>query len=195
MVSLFLVMAQGKDNVTISAAKPACSVVVIYEDVAARENAVKFCDHLVDRFWARYEFDVSWWQVSDLSLARSGENAARKAVHADLIVVATSPATGVPEELREWIEGWLNRRGDREGALVGLTDPGMVQCGASVEKHVYLRNAAHRAGLDYLTQIPQSISALSIPDSLDSYNQRADKVTSVLDGILRQKTPPPQLLP
>jgi hypothetical protein len=77
---------------------------------------------------------------------------------------------------------------------VDLTDPGTGQAGPSVEKYAYLRNAAHRAGMDYLTQIPQSISSRSIPDSLDSYSQRADKVTSVLDGILHQKAPPPQML-
>ena len=193
-VPLFLIMAQGKDDVTISAAKPAWFVVVISEDAAAREAAVKFCDHLVELFWARYEFNVSWWQLGDLSVEHSASEAAIKAVQADLIIVATTPGRDLPAVLREWVEGWVGRRGDREGALVGLTDPGAGQNGRSAEKYVYLRNAAHRAGMDYLTEIPQSISSRSIPDSLDSYSRRADKVTSVLDGILQQKAPPPQML-
>ena len=188
-------MAQGKDSVTISAAKPTWSVVVIYEDVAAREAAVIFCDHLVERFWARVEFEVSWWSLADLAADCSAQDGARKAAEADLIVVATTPGRNIPAVLREWVEGWVSQRGDREGALVGLTDPGAGPSGASLEKYIYLRNAAHRAGMDYLTQIPQSISSRSIPDSLDSYSQRADKVTSVLDDILHQQAPPPELLP
>lgn len=179
---------------TISAAKPACSVVVIYENVAARENAVVFCDHLVERFWSRYEFSVSWWSLADLSVDDASRDAARKAVEADLIVVATTPGMDIPMILREWVEVWLSRRGDREGALVGLTDPGPGQTGPAVEKFVCLRNAAHRAGMDYLTEIPQSISSRSIPDSLESYSERAHQVTSVLDEILHRKAPPPRLL-
>src|SRR4029077_11488819 len=109
--------------------------VVIYEDVAARERAVIFCDHLVERFWARHEFEVSWWQMTDLSVPHSAENAARKAIQANLIVVATTGTTDVPAVLREWLEGWLSRRSDREGALVSLSDPGVGQSGASAEKY------------------------------------------------------------
>jgi hypothetical protein len=47
--------------------------------------------------------------------------------------------------------------------------------------------------MDYLNHVPQDIS-LSIPESLDSYTQRADQVTSLLDDILHQQVPPPPLL-
>ena len=166
----------------------------MYEDVPARENAVAFCDHLVERFWARYEFAVSWWSLADLSVVDSSQRAARKAIEADLIVVATTPGLDIPMALREWVESWLGRRGEREGALVGLTDPRAGQTGPSAEKFAYLRNAAHRAGMDYLTDIPQSISSRSIPDSIESYSERAHQVTSVLDDILHRKAPPPHLL-
>jgi hypothetical protein len=192
-IPLFLVMPQGKDNVGISPAKPAWSVVVVYEDVAARERAVNFCDLLVKRFWARFEFNLSWWSLEELHGGYSAQEAARKAVDADLIVAATKPDEGMPRPLRDWMEGWLGRRRSHEGSLVGLGELKAGVSGVSAEKYVYLRNAAHRGGMDYLTEIPQSISSRSIPDSLDSYNQRADKVTSVMDGILHRKTPPPHV--
>ena len=47
--------------------------------------------------------------------------------------------------------------------------------------------------MDYLTEMPQDISR-SIPDSLDSYTERAEQVTSLLDNILHQQAPPPSLL-
>ncbi len=91
------------------------------------------------------------------------------------------------------MESWLQQRGDREGTLVGLMAPSEEYPGGEGQKHYYLRNAAHRGALDYLTHIPQDISR-PIPDSLDSYTARADQVTSLLDDILRQQTVPPNLL-
>jgi hypothetical protein len=41
--------------------------------------------------------------------------------------------------------------------------------------------------------VPQDISR-SIPDSLDSYTERADQVTGLLANILQQQPPPPILL-
>jgi hypothetical protein len=186
-------MPQGKDNVRISAAKPAWLVVVVYEDVAARKRAVNFCDLLVERFWARFEFNMSWWSLEELHGGYSAQEAARRAVDADLIVAATRPDEGMPAPLRDWMEGWLGRRSSHEGSLVGLGENEAGVSAVSAEKYVYLRNAAHRGGMDYLTDLPQNISSRCIPDSLDSYNQRADKVTSVMDGILHRKTPPPHM--
>jgi hypothetical protein len=92
------------------------------------------------------------------------------------------------------METWLGQRGDREGLLVGLMESGGSPGVGEGEKHHCLRNAAHQGAMDYLTQVPQNI-ARSIPDSLDSYTERADQVTSLLDDILHQQPPPPHLLP
>jgi hypothetical protein len=46
--------------------------------------------------------------------------------------------------------------------------------------------------MDYLTQVPPGISR-AIPESLDSYTERAAHLSSVLDAILQQPAPPPLL--
>jgi hypothetical protein len=66
---------------------------------------------------------------------------------------------------------------------VGLADPGSGLSEYCPPKFVYLRAAAHRAGMDYWTSIPQNL-ARSVPDSLDSYSERATQVTTLLDEIL-----------
>jgi hypothetical protein len=48
--------------------------------------------------------------------------------------------------------------------------------------------------MDYLTQVPQDIPRC-IPESIESYTERADQVTSLLDGILHQQAPPPHIVP
>ena len=183
-------MTRTNENAARLGAKTAWSVVVVYEDPAARERAVSFCDQLVGRFWARFEFEVSWWSFGLLEEVESAMEAAAKAGQADLIVFAAKAEGDFPLVVKEWIETWLSQRGDREGLLAGLMEAG----GREGPKHHCLRKVAHRAAMDYLTQVPHDISR-AIPDSLDSYCSRADQVTSVLDDILRQQPPPPSLSP
>ena len=174
-------------------AKAAWSVVVVYEDPAARERAVGFCDQLVGRFWAGFDFDLRWWPFAQLEDADSAKAAANEAARADLIVFAANPEGDFPWAVKSWTASWLSQRGDHEGMLVGLLEHVPGTGGPEGPKHHFLRNAAHHGAMDYLTEMPQDISR-SIPDSLDSYTERADQVTSLLDNILRQQTPPPSFL-
>ena len=172
--------------------KATWSVLAVYEDVLAREMAMSFCDHLVQRFWAKFGFEVNWWPFNLLENPRSATEAGEKALSADLIIIATHREGELPLSIKTWIEGWLTRRGDREGALVGLMDPA-ASFDSQTSKDVYLRHIAHRAGMDYLTQLPQQI-AHCIPDSLESFAERAQQVTHVLDEILHQRTSTPETL-
>jgi hypothetical protein len=192
--SATVTMTRTNENEAGLETKAAWSVVVVYEDAAARERAVTFCDQLIKRFWAKCEFDVSWWPFALLDQTPATKDATERAAQADVIVLSATPEGDFPLPVKAWVEAWLNRRGDREGMLVGLMEPVPGTSDREGEKHHYLRNAAHHGAMDYLTQIPQDISRL-IPDSLDSYTKRADQVTSLLDDILRQQTPPPPLSP
>lgn len=169
------------------------SVVVVYEDPAARERAVGFCDQLVARFWEQFEFDVSWWSFALLGEPGSARQAAQKAAGAGLVVIAATPEGDFSIPVKAWIESWLALRGEREGILACLLEPAAGAGNQEGPKHRCLRDAAHRGAMDFLTQVPQGISR-TIPDSLESYTSRADEVTSVLDNILRQQAPPPSLL-
>jgi len=94
--------------------------------------------------------------------------------------------------LVEWVESWLERRGERDGALMDLINGGAQGEKAGGEAHIYLRQVAHRGGMDYLTQEPETI-CWSFPDSAESYTTRAHSMTTVLDEILKTQRAPPQL--
>ena len=156
---------------------------------------MKVCDHLVERFWGQWDFAVSWWSCAMLEGGRLGNEAVSKAAEADLIIFAMQPERDLPISVRQWIETWLPQRADREGALVDLKSHDrksydLEECQPAVQRHVYLRNTAHRCGLDYLTSEPQTVSR-AIPDSLDSFAARAERVTTVLDQILHTQPTPP----
>jgi len=56
--------------------------------------------------------------------------------------------------------------------------------------HVYLREAAQRASMDYLPQVIDAPLG-TLENSIETIANRAEKVTSLLDGILHR--PPTQL--
>jgi hypothetical protein len=165
-----------------------CSVVVVYEDTPRQQAAVSFCDELMQRFWAQAGFDVKWWSIEHLGKPAKAREAATQARAADMLVFALQLHGELPIAIRQWVETWVPERNDREGILVDL--PGVEAAEAEMAgAHPWLRELAHRAGMDYLTHLPQDL-VQGIPDSFDSVCARADQVTGVLDEILHHAEKP-----
>ena len=55
--------------------------------------------------------------------------------------------------------------------------------------HVYLREAAQRANMDYLPQVVDAPLGM-LDTSIETIANRAEKVTSLLDGILHRPPTP-----
>lgn len=119
----------------------------------------------------------------------AASQAAERAAGADLIVFAMTGSGDLPQEIKLWIEEWLGKRTAHEGALVGLVETESGPCPIACLKEIYLRHVAHRAGMDYLSHEPPTAQK-AIPDSLDSFNQRAGQMTTVLDEILHTHSRP-----
>ena len=164
-------------------------VAVVYEDSKARARAVQLCDLLVERFWSLYSFDLSWWSFEDLKREQVANTAAASAAGVDLLIFSTHADTSVPPEIEHWNDAWLAQRNRREGWLLGLVSEGK----AAETKHDYLRKAAHHAGMDYLTELPADLPH-RFSDSMESYTQRAQQMSGVLEQILRAHHTPPSIL-
>jgi len=182
-------MARKKQRSRQSAAKAPRSVVVVCEDAAAHELALGICDQLVKDHWSAVEFDFKWWQFAGLVDPQNALAAARAAADADMILFATHPEGDLPDIVKSWIEVLLDKRGVREGSLIGLTGKASEAKGGVTGKHIYLREIAHRAKMDFLSEVPRLVPGM-LPDNLDWVAQRAGQVTSVLDEILRRSAPP-----
>src|SRR6202012_3185964 len=157
-------------------ARGAKNIVVIYENPAIREHAVRFCERLAEEQKSP-SAEMDWWSFHLLSNPGLASDAAQKAAGAEVVVFAMNSSGDLPTEIKLWIEKWLNKRGEREGALVGLLhrEEGAVD-GASF-REIYMRHAARRAGMDYLCHAAPTV-AQAIPDSLDSFSERAGRMTS-----------------
>lgn len=172
--------------------KATWSVAVIFEDTGAQEKAIQFCDSLVRKFWSDFKFDVVWWAFDGLKSAEAAEEALNKSLAANLVVFAVQSQRELPAHIHQWMSDWLQRRGTREGTLVGLLNSAADTNSGSIFVQTFLRHCAHTAGMDFLTEIPENL-ALRIPETLESCSERAHQITGVLNGILHRPNSAPRL--
>ena len=161
--------------------KRSLSVVVIFQEGDCRLSAARFCDRLVQKFWPGVEFELSWCVSTDLHDAVLARESAGKTASADLVIFALSGADEPELHVRAWIESWLTKRGGREGSLFDLTSGAMPG-------QAFFRRVAHRAGMDYLTEIPDDLYPL-LDASAEANSARAGQVTGVLHSILKTRPP------
>jgi hypothetical protein len=164
-------------------------VVVLYDDTVTRQRAMEVCDLLARRFWSEVELKFHWWRTDFLEDPGMAATAADNSCNADFVVVCVVPDGDLPPVVTRWFEAWTPRREGREGALIDLITASGTSGLAAHRKKLFLREAAHRAGMDYLTSFPPALNR-SLPDSCESAAQRATQMTAVLDGILHHSPPP-----
>jgi hypothetical protein len=168
-------------------------VLVLYENPAAREQAIRFCEELTKQSGAAAGIGVRCFSFDSLSVPAKSAEAIKSGEDAEVIIFAVTSAGDLPHDIKIWTESWLGKRGEREGALVGLVSGDVTNpWEAASLKEVYLRHLANRAGMDYLSHVPPMIPK-AIPDSLDIFSQRAEQVTSLLDEILHSRFVPQSL--
>src|SRR5437899_3117434 len=90
------------------------SVVVLYEDRATRDRALSVCHHMEAQVGDEIDFRFSWWRFDFLGASDLGEEAAKAALAADMLVVSAHPGRGLPMAFTQWVETWLPRRSYRE---------------------------------------------------------------------------------
>lgn len=130
-----------------------CTIVVLYEGDASRFHAMAACDYLVRQFWAEVELKFHWWRTDFLRDEQLAAVAAVNAVQADFLIISSASAQEFSPELESWFEGWLDRRTDKEGALVDLLPVSQTGPGPTAREQ-FLHEVCRRGKFDYLTAVP-----------------------------------------
>ncbi len=147
------------------------------------------CDHLMKQFWPTVEIQFHWWRTDFLADPVMANSAAEVAAAAHFVLFCPSEETEWSSAVSEWAESWASQRGNREGALVDLTEFASGLSTIAFQKASFLSKIARLAGMDYLTRAPW-VAADSPADSFETLDLRATRITSVLDEILRREIPP-----
>jgi hypothetical protein len=182
-------MLQTLANRERSAGPETRRVLAVYEDASTRRHAIQFCNQLASQYHPDVAVDISWFSLESLDEPGELDIAVDKACSADVIVFAVVSMGDLTRPGKLWIERWLGKRKQHEGALAGLiVDHPRRSCELPCLKEIYLRHIAQRAGMDYSSGDIPTIGQ-AIPDSLESYNRRAGQITAVLDQILHTRPP------
>jgi hypothetical protein len=113
----------------------------------------------------------------------------RLAARSELILVAAHAGRELPPAIKNWIENWLPIREQGFGVLVAMIGTEADRLRGLSPIHVYLREAAQRANMDYLPQVIDAPLG-KLDTSIDTITKRAEKVTSLLDDILHRPPTP-----
>jgi hypothetical protein len=182
-------MSASEPSTVRAGAKDTWSVVVVYEDTGTRERAMAVCDHLIKEFWANIEFEFHWWRTDFLQDPELAGDATRTAAAAQFVIFCPSGKAEWSPAVSEWAERWARQRGEQPGALVDLSERAAVPSTIAFHKATFLSKIAQQAGMDYLSEDPWT-TANALKDSLETLDQRATSITSVLDEILHFQPPP-----
>jgi hypothetical protein len=130
-----------------------CNFLVVYEDAATHDLAMKVCDGVTAGFKGELPFAFSFWKLNDLSQPVSAHWATEAVTRADIMLFSLSGRDLTPET-SQWLDTCVLARTKAEGALaLVVTEPQDAgpAVGALLSR---LQFVAHRLRMDFLPLLP-----------------------------------------
>ena len=124
------------------------ALVATFEDSATGTRVRGFVQELASQLGRHCQIIEHIWLLSTLRSRELQEIAAEEAAAADLIVVSFHEAESLPDEVKGWIELWLQQRGIRKAVLLALLDSAYQQAPGAIE--AYLREVARQGDMEFL---------------------------------------------
>ena len=169
-------------------AEEAFSVIVAYEDTAARDQAIVLCDHLVEKHWEDFEIEVSWLRFDYLADPRIATDAIAAAARADMVIFSAHAGRELPQAVKSWIEIWAAKKNNRESVLVSLIGVAGDPTKGVNSMHYYLRNIAQQTEMDYLSNLTDALPE-GVNGSFEAIAQRTEPTVPAADRFLQQENP------
>jgi hypothetical protein len=129
----------------------ALNVTVLYEDEETRQWAME-THQRVASVAGPEGLKTTWWRISDLSQPGVLAGAVSTAMRADVLIVASHAAEGLPLPFYVWVEQWMPHRLQPAGALIALLPKKQKGDSRAGRLEEYLRAAARQSRLDFLVK-------------------------------------------
>jgi hypothetical protein len=142
---------QTGDRVTQDDA-PTLRVFVAFEDQNTRVQAWQLYRHLAEDLAKDLELTSAFCDFEALGDKLSGNETILAAAEADLILFSMRSGSGLPQEIKSWIESWVPKRRTEDGGLFLLFEHSDNPAPNQTAIQSYLREVARRAGMDFLSQ-------------------------------------------
>ena len=127
------------------------AVLAAFEDSATCTRLKEFCQGLSRELGPECKIVEHVWLFNTFRMRELREIAAEEASLADLIVISAHEGESLADEVRSWIDLWLEEKGARRAVLLALLDP--VYDGRSPGAiRAYLQEVARRGGMEFLVE-------------------------------------------
>jgi hypothetical protein len=137
---------------------------------------MRLCDHLTLQFREDLSFDYNWWRMDFLQAVGFASLSAAPACAADIVIICAGSEAPLAAHIKQWFESWTRERFKSPGVLVDLTAAlGLGDVWATKE---FLREAAHKAGLDYL-----EISSDPADNSINPFSSGQVHINAIAPGL------------
>ena len=124
------------------------SLLAAFEDSTTCTRVKEFCLGLSRDLGSDCRIIEHVWLFNTLRLRELQEIAAEEASASDLVIISTHQAGSLPDEVKGWIDLWLQQRARHPAILVALLDPDYEGSSSAVE--TYLRKVASQGGMEFL---------------------------------------------
>ena len=124
----------------------------VAEDIATHHRAKAACRELTTLLGHECEVIMHVWLLPELRFSELKAIAADEAFAADLIIISIHRDTQLPDEIRDWVDLWLERPRAHPAIVLALLDDAFEQDDPSKPMHPYLEEIAKRGNLEVLFQ-------------------------------------------
>ena len=121
-----------------------------FEDSSTGSRVKGFCHDLSRQLGQDCRIIEHVWLFNMLRLRELREIAAEEAAAADLIVISMHDAESLPEDVKAWVDLWLQQKGARKPVLLALLEPSREAAVQTVE--TCLQEAARGGGIELLVE-------------------------------------------
>jgi hypothetical protein len=126
------------------------TLLAAFEDSATCTRVKEFCQGLSRDLGGRCKIIQHVWVFSTLRMRELQEIAAEEAAVADLVIISAHQAESLPDEVKRWIDRWLQHKGTRKAVLLALLD--RVYDGTPSPIRTYLQEVARRGDMEFLVE-------------------------------------------
>lgn len=123
--------------------------VVIYEDGSTGRRAKHFYDKLIHELEDECAFSLQLWSFQVLAIPELRKLAVESAAEADFVILSLHGKTGLPVDIRDWIETWSKLIIGKGPALIALIDKSTRRGGTNASALAYLKRVAQRNKVDF----------------------------------------------
>lgn len=165
---------------------PTFKVVIAYEDFETGKHAKRTYDFLVENLGRECQLSNEMWKFEVLRIPKLREMAAKDATHADILLISSHGGRDLPDEVKHWLECWLQAPGEPL-AVVALFDRPREQ---TLAVRAYLADVARRANTAFFAQ-PDDWPQQHPGDLLPFLSRRPDlkqgELFTTLAGVVQQE--------